>query len=66
MKRNIGAADGFVRLLIGIVLICYAILVGPWWLGLISIIPIGTTVAMWCPLWELLGINTNKEEASHS
>ncbi|MES2622607.1 MAG: DUF2892 domain-containing protein [Bacteroidota bacterium] len=66
MKKNIGAADGFVRLLIAIVLICYAILVGPWWLALIAIVPIATTVAMWCPLYEMFGTSTNKEEASRS
>jgi hypothetical protein len=66
MKKNIGAADGFIRLLIGIALICYAILAGPWWIALLSIIPIGTTAAIWCPLYEVLGVSTNKEETPQS
>lgn len=66
MKKNIGAADGIVRLLITIVLLCYAVIVGPWWIGLFSLPLIVTVYAIWCPLYEVLGINTNKGETQHS
>jgi hypothetical protein len=66
MKKNIGAADGIVRLLISIVSICYAIIWGPWWLALIAVALIPTVYAIWCPIWEVLGINTNKGESQHS
>ena len=60
MKKNIGAFDGFVRLLVAMALIVYGILVGPLWLAWLAIIPIATVFAIWCPVYELLGISTDK------
>ena len=58
MKRNVGAFDGLVRILIGIVIILYVGMVGPWWLGFIAIVPIVTAALFYCPLWDIAGINT--------
>ncbi len=69
MKTNLSSFDGWFRTLLFIVSICYAIMAGGTsWLW---IIPTGilfvTAVLGWCPIYEMLGLNTEKEkEKSHS
>lgn len=57
-KVNEGTADRAVRAIVGLGVISL-VFVGPqtpWgWLGLI---PLGTALMGWCPLYSLLGINT--------
>lgn len=57
-KVNEGTADRAVRAVVGLGIISL-VFVGPqtpWgWLGLI---PLGTALVGWCPLYSLLGINT--------
>lgn len=57
-KVNEGTADRAVRAIVGLGVISL-VFVGPqtpWgWLGLI---PLGTALVGWCPLYTLLGINT--------
>lgn len=57
-KVNEGTADRAVRAVVGLGIISL-VFVGPqtpWgWLGLI---PLGTALVGWCPLYTLLGINT--------
>ena len=57
-KLNEGSADRAVRAVVGLGVISL-VFVGPqtpWgWLGLI---PLGTALMGWCPLYSLLGINT--------
>lgn len=57
-KVNEGTADRAVRAIVGLGIISL-VFVGPqtpWgWLGLI---PLGTALVGWCPLYTLLGINT--------
>ena len=57
-KLNEGTADRAVRAVVGLGVISL-VFVGPqtpWgWLGLI---PLGTALMGWCPLYSLLGINT--------
>ena len=58
MQTNTGSLDRALRLLIGVVLLSL-VFVGPktaWgWLGLV---PIGTSLMGWCPLYSLLGFDT--------
>ncbi|HRN53192.1 MAG TPA: DUF2892 domain-containing protein [Gemmatimonadaceae bacterium] len=58
LKLNEGTADRAVRAVVGLGVISL-VFVGPqtpWgWLGLI---PLGTALVGWCPLYSLLGINT--------
>ena len=58
MQTNTGSLDRALRLLIGVVLLSL-VFVGPktaWgWLGLV---PIGTSLMGWCPLYALLGFDT--------
>lgn len=66
MKANVGDFDGWLRILLFIVAICNAILVGGYaWLWVIpAAILFATAVLMWCPLFEMFGINMNKDKTS--
>ena len=56
--KNIGTVDRVLRIIVGIALISL-VFIGPqtpWgWLGLI---PLGTALMGWCPLYRLLHIKT--------
>src|SRR5690348_16103578 len=54
MIRNIGPVDRAIRIVIGILLLSWLVLgVGPWhWLGLIGVVPLGTALVRWCPLYS--------------
>lgn len=57
-KTNVGSADRFIRILLGIVLIAL-VFVGPqtpW--GWIGIVPLVTGLLRTCPLYSLIGINS--------
>jgi hypothetical protein len=58
MTSNVGGIDRAVRIVAGLSLLSL-ILVGPqsWW-GLLGLIPLGTGLIGFCPLYPLLGINT--------
>ena len=62
LPSNVGKIDAIIRLIVGIVLIGVIFVVeSPWrWLGLIGLIPIITALFGFCPLWQLLGINTSE------
>ena len=68
MKTNVGSFDGWFRILTFLAAISYTILVGgnSWvWIIPTSIL-FATAVLAWCPLYEMLGVNTNKDKgASH-
>lgn len=57
-KTNVGSADRFIRILVGIALIAL-VFVGPqtpW--GWIGIVPLVTGLLRTCPLYSLIGINS--------
>jgi len=61
MKMNVGGIDRALRILVGLGLISL-VFVGPqtpW--GWIGLIPLGTGIAGFCPLYPLLGLNTCKK-----
>jgi len=63
MATNVGAVDRILRIVIGLVLITYAIPVGfpatGWnWVGWVGIIPILTALFATCPLYSILGVST--------
>jgi hypothetical protein len=63
MKINVGTIDRIVRVIVGIVLIAFALgFVGPttgWnWVGWIGIIPLATGAVGSCPLYSVLGLST--------
>lgn len=60
---NVGPIDRIVRLVVGLLLIAYAIPIGfpatGWnWVGWIGIVPILTAIFGYCPAYSLLGITT--------
>ena len=61
MKKNVGAFDGLIRMLIAITIIFYAGLIGPWWLGFIAIIPIASAATFYCPIYGVTGLSTCHE-----
>ncbi len=60
MPQNIGHADRIIRIVIGIVLLSlYFVLPGNARLiGLVGLIPLGTALVRWCPLYSLFGLHT--------
>lgn len=60
MKSNVGGIDKTLRMVIGAALLAML----AWgegnmrWFGLIGLVPLGTALLGWCPLYTLLGVNT--------
>ncbi len=70
MHTNVGVIDRVIRIIIGVLLIAYAIPVefpstGWNWIGWIGVIPILTAVFGVCPIYSLLGISSCSTEATH-
>jgi hypothetical protein len=58
MNKNVGLADRFLRVYLGLGLVGATIagLVGPWgWLG---VVPILTGIVGFCPAYPLIGVRT--------
>ena len=49
MPVNINRTDRFARVVLGLALFLFGILLGTWW-GLLGLIPIATALGGWCPL----------------
>ena len=65
METNIGPIDRAVRVILGLVLIAYAIPIGfpetGWnWIGWIGLVPIATAAIGFCPLYRLIGMTTQQ------
>lgn len=63
MTANIGSIDRIARLIIGLLLIAYAIPLGfahtGWnWVGWIGVVPLLTAIFGFCPAYTLLGVST--------
>ncbi|HZF77788.1 MAG TPA: DUF2892 domain-containing protein [Acetobacteraceae bacterium] len=58
MRCNVGGADKWLRILVGIALLALG-LFGPigWW-GLLGLVPLLTGMAGNCPVYSVLGLNT--------
>ena len=58
MRCNVGGADKWLRILVGIALLALG-LFGPigWW-GLLGLVPLLTGMAGNCPIYSVLGLNT--------
>lgn len=60
MNTNVGGIDKVLRIVVGIALLSLLM----WgdgnmrWFGLIGLVPLGTALMGWCPLYTLLGVNT--------
>lgn len=63
MQVNVGGIDRIIRIVVGLVLIAYAIPIGfsstGWnWVGWIGVIPLLTAVFGYCPAYQLFGVST--------
>ena len=65
MKKNIGSADGAIRILLGLGLFVFLVLAPAhvrWW-GALSFIPLLTAFFGTCPLYRLIGFDTSSSDA---
>lgn len=64
MKKNIGHSDKIIRIVIGVILLSLLfILKGKLrFIGLIGLVPLITAAIGYCPLYPLIGVNTDKKE----
>jgi len=63
MSVNIGTVDRILRVVIGLVLVAFAIPIGfpdtGWnWIGWIGVVPIITAIVGTCPAYSMLGFST--------
>jgi hypothetical protein len=63
VMSNVGSVDRIVRIVVGVVLIAYAIPIGfhqtGWnWTGWIGVVPLLTAIFGYCPAYSLFGIST--------
>ena len=63
MTKNVGTIDRLARIIIGLVLIAYAVPIGfaetGWnWTGWIGLVPLATAALGTCPLYGLIGVST--------
>lgn len=63
MSKNIGAIDRALRVIVGLVLLAYAVPIGfpaTGWngVGWIGVIPLLTAVLGTCPLYSVIGLST--------
>ncbi len=61
MKKNMGSIDRVIRFIIGIIIAVVGYVNHSWW-GLIAIIPIGTALINFCPLYLPFNLSTAKKE----
>lgn len=67
MNTNVGTIDRVLRIVIGVLLIAYAIPIGfpstGWnWLGWIGVVPILTAIFRYCPAYSIFGLATCPRE----
>jgi hypothetical protein len=60
MKRNVGGVDKALRIIVGLGLLSLLFVLegSARWLGLIGVVPLGTALVGFCPLYGVLGLNT--------
>ncbi len=63
MTANVGMIDRVIRVVVGILLIAFALRLGfpetGWnWVGWIGVVPILTAIFGYCPAYSLLGLST--------
>ena len=62
MKQNVGSVDKVIRVVLGVALLSLIyFLDGPVrWVGLAGAVLILTAAISWCPIFAMLGLNSNK------
>ena len=57
MKANLGSADRIIRGVAGIAVIAAGVFYQSWW-GAVGLIPLGTALISWCPVYLPFGLST--------
>ena len=57
MKLNMGSIDRSARVVVGLAIIAAGLYFKSW-LGLIGLVPLGTALLGWCPMYVPFGIST--------
>lgn len=70
MHANVGLIDRVARVVIGLLLVAFAIPIGfpntGWnWIGWIGVIPILTAIVGICPAYSLIGLSTCSRKSAH-
>jgi len=60
MKINVGSIDRLLRIILGLTIAIVGVVFDSWW-GLVGIIPLGTGLFQFCPLYLPLKITTLKK-----
>lgn len=66
MKRNMSNLDRALRAVAGVLLLGWAFLSQHplhWW-GLVGLVPLGTALVGFCPLYRMLGISTCRKRVA--
>jgi hypothetical protein len=63
MKVNVGPFDGITRTLFFVIAIIFSIMTGQWFWLIPGVFLFATAVLMWCPVYALFGINSDKAGA---
>lgn len=61
MKCNIGNTDRVVRIILGLIILAVGLILHSWW-GLIGLVPLGTALVRWCPLYIPFKISTDRKK----
>ncbi len=61
MKANVGGADRVMRIVVGLAIVGVGIAFKSWW-GAVGLIPLGTGLIRWCPLYCPLRVSSAKNE----
>jgi hypothetical protein len=60
MPKNVGGIDRILRIVVGALLIVWTLFLGgPVW-AWIGVVPLATGLLNFCPVYSILGMNTNK------
>jgi len=58
MKCNIGKSDKWIRIVLGVALIVIGLLINNLIIAVVGLIPLGTALLNFCPLYTLVGVDT--------
>ncbi len=61
LAKNIGRKEQYIRILLGVLILGLGYYYKNLW-GLVGLIPLITGLVRYCPLYTLLGMNTNKKD----
>lgn len=62
MVSNMNQTDKIVRVILGVALLSLLVILdgGIRWIGLIGLVLVASVLMNWCPIYAMLGINSNK------